>query len=348
MHPDFKVISFGRVGTAAINRFLSIHEEIDVPHYNTVYASLSAQVGGKANISFSDSEKIKSRGLILHQQELIGTDNSTINALKDIHTEKLLHMVRNPFEQYLSWYNYVNSSAICDANKANWAWLNTDIKTIFDKQSDIISTLKCGLQASLFYPNSDSVKLVDFNTLTADKIDQTMPDIYRYLGVNDSFSSSAFTKSQNNITTQLFEKGFVVNLNGDSIEFTLRSTENLIADDGRKYLSFCTLSNMKQILQACPSVKFEDEKIDVVVSNPPEFAKLSNNTRGLLIKHSNEIISSSLAEWARRAEICVQEFEKVKVTKLSDSDHDFIKNYLKEDLAIFTDYHPEYKDLWQL
>ena len=109
-----------------------------------------------------------------------------------------------------------------------------------------------------------------------------------------------------------------------------------------------TIEDTQHIYDACPSVPPLLGSLVLLPKSKTNFNKLSLKTKKMLHEGANSIVPELLSEWARQAEQIAQQIENEKMRSLTDEDHNFLSEILKDDLAIFTSHHPQFKSLWNL
>ncbi|MFT5852081.1 MAG: hypothetical protein ACI87J_002057 [Colwellia sp.] len=351
MDPLFKVITFGRVGTVAINSFLDQHPEISAPWNEEVYKEYATKVGKLSNLPFLKNEKIKANGLVIHHQEFLRDKmNYQLNQLAEYPANKIIHLVRHPADQVLSWINHCNASAIIGSG--GWKYIKPTARSLFKEKKAVVEALKSGQIANYFYQKDSKIKLVDFDSLKSNKISSTMKDIYQFLNVDESFSSESFFQRQNNIAEELLLQGISFNLNGEVIEVGFRllsRIKNIFENDPRshgKFEPWVTLNEPDFIVNHCPDLPPVNGKICVIPKNITKYNQLKNETKKILHENLTSIIPEIMGEWAKRANEFGKKIKKAKIDKLSDEDREYVMTMLADDLKIFTNYYPEYTSKW--
>jgi len=348
MKPNLTVISFGRVGTMAINRFLNVHPQIVAPSYQCLPLVINSKDRNLDHFGKVKDKKVKIKAMVVHHGDYLDTNHQDeLNFIRSLKTKKIIHLVRNPFDQALSWLNNAKSRGLIGAS--GWKPIESFDKFLQDHPYQAI-TLKQGLQAQGFYnkgAKSSKVKLLDFNDLLEVNIHKTMADIYQFLKINSTFKSDIFTQQQNSLTENIMAQGIEFELNGEKIQIAMKpsSISYLEIEDFKPWI---TLHDTNDLFEKCPSLVPCKGDIELFIKDMAEFQKLKYSTREMFLSNTGNIISEALEEWARRAELVGLQVKKTKMSCLSDKDRDDVFNFIKDDLEIFTDYHPEYKSKWDL
>lgn len=126
-----KIISMGRVGTVAINRFLNEHPEIDVPVYNKITKSfLSTPKIDFSALPFAKKTKSTVQGMMVHDGAfLLKKYKKSLSSVKALKVNKMIHLVRNPKEQIKSWINYVNANSL--NKESSWKFTGSNIHDFY-------------------------------------------------------------------------------------------------------------------------------------------------------------------------------------------------------------------------
>jgi hypothetical protein len=345
MKLDLKIISFGRVGTMAINRYLNEHPQISVPDHKQVTSLFREKKAKIEDLSFGNKNQLVN-GLIVHHQVFLAQKNrSQLANLSKIKTDKLIHLVRDPFQHALGWINYINACA--EANAMDWKAMPSNFKSLLKKHPNVAQSLRAGFHALYFYDSAKNVKLVDFESLSNDRILATMADIYQFLGVDSTHTAPSFMESQNSLTDVLLRQGLTFEMNGQVIEIAMKTLERA-QKDNPNLKPWVTLHDTQDIFKHCPSLTPLKGDLLLFPVDPNKMNSLKYDTRKRLFTELSDILPKLLGQWATQAEITGQKILTSKVDSLSDEDHQGIKDFLKHDIKIFTDHYPEYKTKWDL
>jgi hypothetical protein len=345
MKINLKIISFGRVGTLAINRYLNEHPQISVPDNKQVTKIFTEKKGKIEDLSFGNKKQLVN-GLIIHHQNLYAQKNrAQLANLSKIKTDKLIHLVRDPFQHALGWINYINACA--EANAMGWKAMPSNFKSLLKKHALVAQSLRLGFQVQHFYDSAKNVKLVDFESLSNDRILNTMADIYQFLGVDSTHISPSFMESQNTLTDILLRQGLTFNMNGEVIQISMKTLERA-QKDNPNLKPWVTLHDTQDIFKHCPSLTPLKGDLLLFPVDPNKMNSLKYDTRKKLFTELSDILPKLLGQWATQAEITGQKILASKLDSLSDEDHHGIKDFLKHDIKFFTDHYPEYKSKWDL
>jgi uncharacterized protein YbcV (DUF1398 family) len=344
-----KVISMGRVGTVAINRFLDDHPQITLPHYKLTNQVFNNPKANFDMMPFESSKKLKVKGIVIHDGKYLENKNKkTLNNIKNQRVEKLIHLVRNPKQQVISWINYINSCALAGVGK--WVAVDNSVKSFYDLYQKHFDTMLVGTQMDLFYDKlnkNEDVKLIDFEELSPQKVNDTMSDLYHYLEVDD-YQCRFSQEMQNNLTISLLNEGFKFLLNKEVIHLVFAPLSFYYEANGHDNKPFLIINKQQEVFNYCPSLPPLNESFVVMPKSVQEFNKLSLKTRKMFHQDIKNIISQIMPAWAKSSEKVAQKIEIQKLHTLSDSDHDFLAQRLKPDLEKFYGVYPEFRNKWDI
>jgi len=346
-----KIISMGRVGTVAINRFLDEHPEIDVPVYNKITKSLLSTPKIKFSaLPFTKKTESKVQGVLVHDGAfLLKKYKRSLSNVRDISVNKMIHLVRNPKEQIKSWINYVNAASLNE--QSGWKYTGSNVQDFYKTYKHHFNTAMIGQQTEFFYKSLDkkeNVHLIDFNDLLPENATETMKNTYRYLGVNETFVPKQINDIQNTLETSLLWEGFEFVYNNEIIHLGFCPIEyfEYVKEGNRK--PWLTLDDPSEFFKYCPSLKVPRGKLIVEPKNINDFNRLSLKTRQMFFENINPIISDILCAWAKKAEGIALNVEKNKINTFSDNDNDFIHQLLKADLEKFYAIYPDFRNKWDI
>lgn len=343
---DFKLLSFGRVATEAINLFLDLHPEISLPNYDKVFAAFSAREGGLPLLNFTPGKPLN--GLIIHSAQFLDCNsgvNNFVNArAADLPCRKTLHIVRNPYDNALSWLNLCNASAIAKVSRLKT--FHHSVESFFNTYPNDLLSLKYGLQAETFYNDCSEHMLLNFESLLPEKISQTMREIFAFLGVDNEFTSPAFSQIQNNISTRLLAKGIKLTINNEIVSVTFRPISLL-----KKHQPY----DSKRVIQTpqlifrdhCPSLTTVNEPLLMII-NAQDDLKYKFETQIAEGPSSDFDAENILEIWAKANENIGQKIKIAHIPELSQSDRDFVKAAIMHDYQSFFDKFPELRSKWAL
>jgi hypothetical protein len=345
MNSKFKVIAMGRVGTLALNRFINSHPQISLPAFKEstrLFMTPGENVGDLLN---DRSQQSTMQGMIIHDAVFFDKQHrKDLLKMNNIKVESILHAVRNPFEQALSWINHINASAC--SGISNFRRIPYSAASLNENYPHHFQTMLSGLQCNNLYKNHKRVKIIDFQSLRPSNIDQTMASIYDFLGVDNSYRSEMFHKPQNNYTRELLTKGIEFKLNNEVIEMSM-VPEDLFFHHEKGAKPWVTIHDTAKIYALCPSLPVVEGNLLFLPKSSSAVDNLSFKTRKMLHEGIADIVSQVVPIWAKNAEEVAQKIEAEKLIALSGAEHDFIAKMMKDDLDIFYRYHPEFKTLWK-
>jgi len=334
----------GRVGALAINRFINYHPQISLATYEQTSKLFKSPTGNIAELLNGSDQQTTRQGIHIHDAVIFNKKfRKNFIKMNNIKVDHILHLVRNPMEQTLSWINHINASAI--SGIGGWREIPTSAKGFNERYSEHFNMMKPGLQCRTLYKNHRKVKIVDFPSLASSNIDQTMADIYNFLGVNNSYRSEKFHKSQNNYTRELLSKGIDFKLNNEVVEIKMAPVDLYFFPE-ENIKPWITIHDTHDIFKQCPSVPKIDGDLMFFPRSNAAHNRLSLRTRKMLHEDIRDIVSEILPVWAKNAEVIAQQIEAEKLRALSEEDCAFVTKMMKDDLDIFTRYHPEFKTLW--
>jgi hypothetical protein len=346
MNNKFKIISMGRVGTLALNRFVNDHPQIALPAFKTTTSTFQNLYKEKKHffdeLNFSETHQ----GVVIHDAAFYDKKfRKNLGVFNQIKVDSIIHCVRNPFEQAVSWINHINSAACAEIS--GWKTIDANAKSFYQRYKIHFQTILPGLQCETFYKNHKQVKIIDFKELGSEKIEQTMSDVFQFLGVDSSYQCSFLHQTQNSYTREILSKGFKFILNDEVVEVLMAPVDTYFHHE-KNVKPWVVVHDTHEIFAHCPTLpKLEGDLVFLPVS----FAahnNLSLKTRQMLHQGIADIISEIMPVWAKEAEQTAQKIEELKIKKLDDQDYEFLHNALKKDLAVFTSYYPKFKSLWNL
>ena len=343
----FKVIAMGRVGTLALNRFIDEHPNVSLPSFTDTASLLLKKwqpVKGLSDIPFDKSSKIERTGVMIHDADFFQKKNKRqLATLKNHPANQLIHLVRNPYQQAISWINYINAYGIMQIK--GWQQIEPTVSAFYKLYKKHLDTLKIGKQCQEFYSPNVEVKVIDFQEILPEKADDTMAKVFEFLGVDSSFKSTLTQTIQNSYTRELMAKGIAFELNGEVIEMGMTPLNkfNALKPNEKPWI---VIHDTDQIFDLCPSVPRIEGDWAFIPKNVQAFNKLSLQTRKMLSDDIRNIINEIIPVWAQHAERIAQQIEQSKITALSEKDKHFLDEYLKADLSIFFHHHPQFKAQW--
>lgn len=349
---DFKVISLGRVGTIAVNYYLNLHPQLSVPDWAVVDAELAGlSEKKKQNFSFN-SVKFPAKkagihkGLMMHSHNLIDNHKGTLDAINSYQTNKHIHLIRNPFEQALSYINFANQSAAMGAG--GWDFVS-GFEDIIDKIPHVIHALNPAWQLRNMSTENANRMIVDFDNLASDKIDNTMAGIFEYLEVDHSFNHPMFKFKMQTATTNFMRGGITVDLKGHQLHFKFlpkKVADQELKQKGEK--PWITIHEMDKVFATAPSLEPISDDLVMSLQSQKDLIRLRPGARKFLIENTATIANEVVFEWARQSEAKAQVIKKLKQTELDELDKEFIMDKIGKDLEYFYSLYPEYKAKWNL
>ncbi|WP_158968181.1 hypothetical protein [Paraglaciecola sp. L3A3] len=344
MRKKFKVVSMGRVGTLAMNRFINNHPEICLPSFKEAARIFADPKENIAKLLEGADHSEKVNGIIIHSPVFLDKKNRrALTKLNNIKTDALLHLVRNPMEQVKSWINHINASA--EIGILGWGKIPPTAKGLFEQYPQHFATVKSGMQCRTFYKGSSNIKLIDFPSLSNTNVHNTMAGIFNFLGVDDYDLGEMIQQPQNNYTRELLSRGLHFKLNGETVKVFMAPV-NLFFHDDKGIKPWVTIHDTQKIYKLCPTLPPMDGDLLFGAQSNDEFNKLSFKTRKMVSEGIQDILGEILPVWAKQAEDIAQKIEANKLVNLREQDIDFIKDTLKDDMEIFKRYHPEVQAKW--
>lgn len=345
MNNKFKVIAMGRVGTLAANRYISAHPQISLPSFNDVTKTFGTHTGNMGGLFASSDQQISSSGIIIHDAVFFDKKHrKKLAIMNNIKINDIIHFVRNPYEMTKSWINHINSCHIMGI--LGWGKIPPSAEGFHSQYPEHFQTMKPGLQCRTFYKNYKGVKVIDFEGLMSEKIEETMADIYQLLGVDTNYKNEMLHDKQNTFTRELLQKGIDFRLNNEVIEMGMAPID-LFFHKQKDTKPWVTIHDTEMIYDLCPTLpRLEGDLVFIPKSNQ-RYNKLSYKTRRMLNEGIKDIVGEVLPVWAKNAEKIAQDIKAIKLQAISKADHAFVTKMLKEDMDIFGRYHPELKTLWE-
>jgi hypothetical protein len=346
MNKKFKVIAMGRVGTLAVNRYINGHPQLSLPSFNDcskAFTSTTENIGG---LLIDKRQQSDCQGIIIHDAFFFDRKHrKKLIALNTINVDAIVHLVRNPVDMVKSWINHINACA--SMGILGWSKITPSVEDFYSRYPEHFHTMKVGFQCRTFYKNYKRIRVIDFDSLWPEKIDQTMSTLYGFLGVDNSYKNEMSQDKQNTYTRQLLQKGIAFKLNNEVIEMVMAPVD-LFFHKEKNSQPWITIHDTHKIYELCPTLpKLEGDLVFLPKSNHAHH-NLSTKTRKMLSEGIKDIVGEVLPVWAKAAEQIAQDIEGNRVSKLSEADHSLVSKLMHEDLDIFCRYHPEFKTLWKV
>lgn len=342
-----KILSFGRVGAMAINNYLNAHPDLSVPAWNILSDNIDKSINHKQapDISSLFDENCSQRAAMIHHSSFFPTENSSAKQfIEKQSSNKILHLVRNPFEQALSWLNFINAGSITSTVK-NYK-PSANVKDMLLSNPKILDSLKLGLACEAYYHSDSDVKVVNFNDLDPNSAPQTMTDIFSWLGLAP-FSSVIFEQLQNSTLNNVMSEGVDYEFNSEILNFAIiRKTDHEIKYSTDEIKIFNQFSG-SELVKFKLLEEIHDEDLYLVFSKSQR-SKISSDFEKHLSTEQQHLAINIVTKWAKRAQSKIKLASRLIADSLSEQDVDYLSQVLKEDLALFYQYHPQYQDIWQI
>jgi len=327
-----KILSIGRVGTVAVNQSLLHHQDIALQPWSA---------DRKLILSRYFLNKLEANAhehLTIHHQELFIEENQKrLEELSKLPSNKLLHLVRDPMDQVIGWYNHIVESF----HLQNKGWADpVDVDTFLKSNNFIFPTLFNEKIAQRFYPYSDEIKLIEFNQLSSKHYNDTINSIYRFLG----FPELAMTHAeiQNDLTTKLCKRGITMTLNGESVKFVLQQKSSTSVHHNYFY----EVDNLGETMtRNCPNVRAIAGRTYI------GFVKgktLKKSTYDMINNHKQEIFTPALEMWAKNVQKVASELQEKKIRQFSSKQQDELWKLVGDDTKAFVKRHPQLKGKWAM
>ena len=329
---DVKLLSFGRVGTVAVGRALMRHPDLLVPSWND------------ADALFDEAQPLPAtelkRCLTLHQHDLLMTERiKALAYIESLTAAKAVHMVRDPVKHVVGWFNYLTSCAALDSS----GWHSPgSFDEFLSGKYPVFATLFSEQLAQRFYPQVDDVMLVDFPELGEATFGETINRIFNFIGVPEQ--PVEFVNVQNDLTVQFMERGFNLNLNGETVGFSL--VQHSGASDRFLQDHFMVIEDLGAVMrQCCPSLRAVEGRSFIGFKIGTELQKA---TYDFIVQNKEQIFPQVIEGWAKNAERMTQQIRERQVTGLSSAQQDVLWRLLGDDIRQFTKRYPQLKDSWVL
>lgn len=346
MSKKFKVLSMGRVGTLAINRFLNNHPKISLPSFKESARVFTSPTENIADLLQSQADSTQNHGIVIHSPVFLEKQyRKKLANLNKIKMDGLIHLVRNPMEQAKSWINHINSSA--QMGILGWKKIPATAEGFYQHYQQHFETMQSGFQCRTFYKGNKKIKLIDFPALSSANIQSTMSSIYEFLEVDDFDLGDMLQQPQNNYTRELLARGMHFQLNGEVVKVFMAPVSMFFHND-KDAKPWVTIHDTHKIYELCPSLPPMEGDLLFAPQSTKEFNNLSFKTRKMVSEGIHNILSEILPVWAKDAEATAQLIEANKVNSFSERDYEFIANKLKDDLDIFRRYQPKVVEDWGL
>ena len=327
---ETKILSFGRVGTIAVNNALAMHPALEVPGWED-----SDQMLRNHELVFHEEKKTC---LTLHAQRLFADKfKKDQEYAVSLPANKLIHLVRDPMTLVVGWYNHILSSAMLGIS--GWEHPGS-FDEFLSGRHHIFPTLHNEMIAQLFYPDVEQRMLVDFSELSKDKFSDTINRLFSFLDVENR--EVHFDGTQNDLTLGFLVKGFTINIAGEQISFTMNPAN--LASDIFIRDSFMAIYDLGETMrQYCPSLRPVEGPVYIGFK---EGTMLRESTGALLRQHKAEVIPQILQGWAQNAERMTKEINEKRISALNSAGQDKLWQVIGEDVRAFVKRYPQLRDSW--
>lgn len=330
----------------AINRFINAHPQLSLPSFKETARVLQSTKENIGDLLLAPSQGASSQGIAIHDALFFDKKyRKKMTNMNNIKIDAIIHLVRNPFDQALSWINHINACACLGI--LGWKKISPSPEGFYSRYPAHFQTMQSGLQCRTFYKNHKQVKVLDFPALASEQIEQTMAGIYDFLGVDASYQNNMWHNKQNSYTRELLTKGISFNLNNETVEMGMAPVD-LFFHHEKSAQPWVTIHDTQDIYALCPTLPKLEGDLVFMPKSVEAFNKLSFKTRKALSEGVEGILGEILPVWAANAERGAQLIKQTKLHTLNDEDRSFIAKMMKNDLDIFCRYHPEFKTLWDL
>lgn len=178
---DTFIASYHRVGTVALCRYLSLHREIYCPGYmGRFFHAVPPEEKSR-----SQAMQTKRKVLIWHDTELSLLENPALPLLKN----RLILPIRHPVNFWSSIYNQEVEAHLFGTGDKPAGFSNYLAKQNLTKANAVA-------WGSQLLNKFNTTQVIDFFELGTDQVAQTMKRIYRWLDVDDDFTSPQFYTQQ--------------------------------------------------------------------------------------------------------------------------------------------------------
>lgn len=336
----------GRVGTLAINRFIADHPQIHLHNYIVTKERLKSRSHTFDDLFIDKSYNTLQQGIVIHDSVFLDKRyRKKLGILNEIKTSSTIHLIRNPYEQVLSWINHINASA--SMGILGWKNIEPTAKSFYVNYPREFKTIMSGHQCQMLYRNSKQIKVIDFKQILDPTIEKTMEEIYDFIGVDPNYKCPLLKEKQNSYALELLYKGIVFELNNEVIHMAMMP-HDLYFHAQKDQTPWIIIHDTDEIYKLCPTLPAIKGDLIFMPKSVEAHNKLSLKTRQMLHDGIRNIVSELLGVWVKDAEKIAQTIEANKLLSLSDDDIDFLNNTLKPDLQLLYKYHPKFKSLWNL
>lgn len=335
---DLKSVSFGRVGTIAVNKTLSQHTQLTMPGWKKIQDHLLQDES--LTPLFSSGEQ-KKACLVAHHQALFEPQNSQrLNKVAKLPTKKLIHLVRDPVSHTIGWYNHIVECAMLGVH----GWINPPerIEDFLVAENVILPTLKNDMIARLFYPQVEDVMLVHFHELQKEHFSKTIANIHDFCGIEHQ--PARFIEVQNDLTVKLLHRGMTLNLNGEVAKFTM--VQESAASQQWHDDHFVVMEGVGEMMSRwAPTVRAIEGKLYIGFD---QGTQLSQSTYDILEHHKAEIFGAAVEGWVKNSEQFAQQLSEKRVSSLTSAQASKLRLLIGDDVNKFVGRYPKLRELWQL
>lgn len=334
---DIKCVSFGRVGTMALNKALSKHSRVLMPSWNVAHGHLRNE---QPLMALFPQDSDQHSCLMIHHQELfLEKYGHLLDRVASQPARHLIHLVRDPARHMIGWYNHIVECALLGMHK--WT-LPGSLDEAIVRENIILPTLEHERTARMFYPQAEEIMLVDFHQFQRQHFSDTLGKIQVFSGLDRE--PAPFTEVQNDLTTKILHRGMTFTLNGESVSFSMvqqsSASEKFLADH------FTSLDGVGEMMKAqAPSLRPVDGKLYIGFAADTQIKK---STYDIIKTHQQQIFGPAIEGWVKNAENFATQIAERRVTELSPQQQSRLWRLIGDDVQAFVRRYPQLKDLWSM
>lgn len=333
---DFLILSVGRVATQAIWRYTDSHPDVFLPSFYDTDDLIKNNKYKELEDLYLKAGEHQKKGIIIHSPE-------SLKGIDFFKFDKLIHMVRNPFDMVKALYNHF----------VHRAYIFPDIVThpgsLENFVTDNLNKLKFFEMGKPFYENAFEKICIEFFQMGNDEIDFTMESLFKFLDLKKMVSPELFYINQQDDTSALM-RGLITpqiaHSNGLLNIYMAYEGDDIFNETF--YLKVFTIESPDEtfgVLGYPDPSSFQSRKINVYLSYK-ELDFVSQKEKEYIDDNLMAVFENTFLDWCK----IVNDIEKLvkpqKVKKLTKNQEYFLAKHLKNDLDSLVKEFPKLVTIW--
>lgn len=335
---DFLILSVGRVATQAIWRYADSHPEVFLPSFYDTDDLIKDDKYKELENFYMQAGEHQKKGIIIHSPK-------SLKAVEELEFNKLVHMVRNPFDLIKSLYNQTihRSYVFTDRVKHPGS---------FERYvEDNLNELRLYEIGKPFYAKASEKRCIEFSLMGTGKVDSTMESLFDFLSVSQTQSKELFHINQQD-DTSVFMRGVIspnfVHNNG-KLRIYMAYEGDDIFNNGF-YLKVFSIEDPEKTFGALgyphPS-SFQSKRVNVYLAKE-ELASVTPKEKALLDKHLMGLLETAFINWCKTVDRIDKIVKPQRIQELSKEQMDFLKKLLKSDMDKLFKEFSDLKVFWSV